>query len=404
MSQVELQRGIQLFELGRYEEAIPYFTKDLNSWNSKFYLAHCYFLTSNNKKAKSLVDELLAETPDHPDIFFLRSKIAHNEDRYKDALADIDEAINFHPYAADYFGMKASILLQMKKYEEGLLFANEGLNIEPTNRFCLNVRAQLLTKLEKIPEANQTIEDILLENPQDVYSHANVGWVELEKNNIDKALNHFKEALSIDPNFEYAREGMSTALKAKNFIYRQYLKYAFWISKKSSGNQWAFIIGLYLVYRFSYKFLSDAGLSYLAIPLVIAYLLFALGSWMMEPLSNCILSFNTYGKYLLNKDEKLSGYTFGALVALGLVSIALFYGLQIDYFLSLSVACFSALIPLPRAFIQYSKGGRDLGFITGILILGVGAMGFLVMESAYTVSLVAFIIMVIYTWVSNLFK
>ncbi|MBX2828954.1 MAG: hypothetical protein KTR22_12385 [Flavobacteriaceae bacterium] len=404
MDQVELQRGIQLFELGRYKDAIPYFSKDLSSWESKFYLAHCYFLISDYEKAKNLVEGLLSESPDDPDVFFLRSRIAYSEDRNKDAMSDIDEAINFNPYNADYFGLKASIFLQMKKYEEGLRYANEGLHIEPTNRFCLNIRAQLLTKLEKIPEADQTIEDILQDNPQDVYSHANVGWVELEKNNIDKALTHFKEALSIDPNFEYAREGMSTALKAKNFVYRLYLKYAFWISKKSSGNQWAFIIGIYLIYRFSYKFLTAAGLSYLAIPLVIAYLLVALGSWMMEPLSNCILSFNRYGRYLLNKDEKLSGYTFGALVLLGLISILLFYSLQIEYFLPLSVAAFAALIPLPRAFIQYSSSGRNLGFITGILILGVGSAGFLVFESAYAVGFAAFIIMVIYTWVSNLFK
>lgn len=404
MQSSDIQRGIQLYQLGRYEDAVTYFAKDLESWESRFYLAQSYYMLSENEKALDLANGLLSESPNNQDIFFLKARLALQQDQMQDALQNINEAISIDPYNSDYFGLMATILLHLKKYDEGLENANEGLRIDPKNSFCLNIRAQLLTKLNRIPEADHTIENILFENPEDSYSHANVGWVALENNKIDKALSHFKEALKIDPNYHYAREGMSTALKAKNFIYRNYLKYSFWISKQSTKNQWMFLIGIYLVYRFSFKFLSANGLTYLAIPLLIAYLLFALGSWIMEPMSNAILSFNSYGKYLLSMKEKLSGYFFTGLISLGVLSILIFYIFKIDYFLPLAIASLSALIPLPRAFLQYSKKSQNFGIAVGAFILCIGLFGFLFTDSIGTIGGAAFLVMVIFTWVANIFR
>jgi len=403
MESSNLQRGIQLFELSRYEEAIKYLTEDIESWTARYYLALCYYNLGSYTKSQDLADNILSENPDNEGVFFLKAQIAIAQDKKKEALSFINQAIEINPYDADAFALKAGIYLRLKKYDVGLEMVNEALQLKPTNSYALNIRAQLLTKLERIEDASKTVEDILLENPEDSYSHANVGWIALENNDTQKALVHFKEALQHNPNLEYAREGMSTALKSKNFIYSYYLKYSFWISKKSSGGQWGFIIGIYLVYRFSFKFLTEQGLTFLAIPLVIAYLLFALGSWMMESMSNMILNFDSYGKHLLDKNEKISGYLFGALSLLGILSITIFYTLDLAYFLPLAVAAAAALIPLPRAFLLQTKKARVAGFLTGAIILSIGFLGLLFYPDAVTVSIAAFFTMVVYTWVSNIF-
>jgi tetratricopeptide (TPR) repeat protein len=262
------------------------------------------------------------------------------------------------------------------------------------------MRAQILTKLDRVDEATETVEDILYDNPEDSYSHANVGWVELENGNNKKALEHFKEALQLDPNFEYAREGMSTVLKSKNFFYRWYLKYSFWIAKQSSTNQWAFIIGLYVVYRVSFKVLSENDMTYLAFPLMLAYLLFALGGWIMEPLSNTILNFDSYGKYLLSKNAKISGFIFGTLLVLGLISIVAFYLLKIDYALVLAATFICALLPLSRAFLLNSKKAQMIGISYGVIMIVAGIIGPFFVD-IYTVGITVFIMMMAYTWVGN---
>ncbi len=403
MESSQLQRGVQLFQLGRYQDAIKYFNEDLESFQSRYYLALCYYQLSDYDKAANLADNLLSEDPNSASTFFLKAQIAQSTDNKKEALSFINKAIEIDPYDPNCFGLKAGLLLQLKKYEEGLTMANEGLHLDPNHSFCLNMRAQLLTKLERIEDAGNTIENILLDNPEDAYSHSNVGWIALENNQTQKALSHFKEALRQDPNLEHAREGMSTALKSKNIIYSWYLKYSFWISKKSNKSQWGVLIAIYLIYRFAYKFLIANDLGFLAIPLVIGYLLFALGSWIMEPMSNLILGFDNYGKYLLDSNQKKSGFVFGILLIIGLLSITLYYSLDIGFFLPLATASIAALIPLPRAYLVYGKKSKLAGFITGAIILAIGIFGLLFVPNPFSVAVTAFLVMVIFTWVGNIF-
>lgn len=398
------ERGVQLFELGRYKDAIDYFKQAIaeepKDWYSKFYLAICFINQDNFKEAKLITDTLLEEQPNNPDVFYLKAKIHLQEDDFKNAQKFVDLAISINPYDADYFGLKAGLLLQEKKFEDGLIKANEGLQIDPKNAYCLNLRAQLLTKLNRIPEADRTVEDILYDNPEDSFSHANVGWVHLENGNTNKALDHFKQALQLDPNFEYAREGMSTALKSKNFIYKWYLKYSFWMAKQSSKNQWIFVIGIYIAYRIGVKVLDAAGMSYLVIPLIVAYLLFALGGWIMEPLSNTILNFDSYGKYLLDKNQKTSGYIFGILALLGVINIGLFYILGVDYCLTLAIAFICALIPLPRAFLMPKKKAKLFGIGYGVAMILV-ALFAPFFTTLITTQIILFVMLMAFTWLGN---
>jgi tetratricopeptide (TPR) repeat protein len=407
MESVHRDRGIQLLELGRIKDAIDYFkkaiTEDHQDLTSKFYLAICYLNEKQLDNAETITDSLLQDTPNDANVFYLKAKIRLQQDNFEASRKFIDMAIAINPYEADYFGLKAGLLLQKKKFEESLESVNEGLRIDAKNAYCLNLRAQILTKLNRIPEADQTVEDILYDNPEDSYSHANVGWVQLENGNHKKALDHFKQALQFDPNFEYAREGMSTAIKSKNFIYRWYLKYSFWMAKQSSKNQWVFIIGLYIAYRLAIKLLDSAGLSYVAIPLILAYLLFALGGWIMEPLSNTILNFDKYGKFLLDKNEKISGFVFGGLALLALISITLFYAFGVQYGLTLAIAFICALIPLPGAFLIRKKKTRTFGIAYGCTMLLVAFIAPF-FTSLLITQLIVFIMMVVYTWVGNIGK
>ena len=396
-----------MVEFGRFKEAIPFLKKavleDADNLDSKYFLALCYLNIEDTKRASSLADSLLQEVPNNADVFFLKARIAFRNDFNDEALDFVQQAISLDPYNADYFGFESGILLNEKEYGKALKTVNEGLEIDPKNAYCLNIRVQILTKLERFEEANETVENILHDNPEDSYSHANVGWVALENGDTKKALEHFKQALQFDPNFDYAREGMSTALKSKNLIYKWYLKYSFWISKKSSKNQWVFIIGLYLVYRFAFNILEAGGFTYLAVPLMIAYLFFALGSWIMEPFSNAILNFDSYGKYLLSGKEKISGYVFGGLFLMALISVGIFYATNLEYPLVLGVTFISMILPLPRSILSEKAKTRNIGLAYSSVMLLVGTIGPLFMTN-FNAGLTVFIMLVAYTWLGNLIE
>jgi tetratricopeptide (TPR) repeat protein len=398
-------RGVQLFELGRFKEAIPLLqkaiTESVYNYASKYYLALCFFNVDAYDKSSKIIDELLHDTPNEGNLFFLKAQIASRLDKIPEALNLVNQSIALDPYQADYFGFKGALLMDRKKFEPALEFVNEGLKLDPKNTACLNIRARLLTKLNRKEEAEETVEHILYDNAEDDYAHANVGWVALESGDTQKALHHFRQALQINPNMQYAREGMSTALKSKNFFYKWYLKYAFWMSNQSSKNQWIFIIGIYLVYRFGVGILQAYDLTFLIIPLVIIYLLFVLGGWIMEPLSNTILLADSYGKYLLKDREKYSGYAFGGLTLAGLLAVGAYFALGNELFMLWGFTFFCALLPLPGSFLREKKNARMIGLLYGIAMIFVGLLGVFFTDDIMLNGAVVLGMMVVYTWVSN---
>ncbi|GAB1855768.1 hypothetical protein MHTCC0001_06020 [Flavobacteriaceae bacterium MHTCC 0001] len=406
MESPNLNRAIQLFENGRYEQAIPFLQKalseDAEEFETKYYLAHCFFQTDSVDKALQLGIELRRLEPNDANVHFLLSQIYLHQDNITEAERSIDKAIAIYPYAEHLFGQKAYIFLAKKEFEKALQYANEGLNIDPKSSFCLNARTTALTKLNRKEEAKASIEYLLQDNPEDAHSHANVGWSALEHNDTKKALTHFKEALILNPNLEYARSGMITAIKSKNKIYNLYLRYAFWMSKKSEKNQWFFVIGIYFAYRFSVKILSATGMTYLAIPLIIAYLLFALGSWIMDPLSNMILLFDKYGKFLLNKKDKLSGQLFfGALMA-AVLSFATSLVFASNYFTMLSLAFLAAILPLTRGAMADRQNNEFINYAYGAFMIAIALIGPLIGFPQTTVGIIVGVMFIGYTWLGGL--
>ncbi len=401
-------RAIQLFEIGRFQDAIPYLKKalqfDPEDYNAIYYLAQCYLQIDDFEKSEEMANALLKINPDNENVYFLLSQIYLSKSDLKIALEFINKAISIYPYEADFFGQKSYINLNEKNYESALKFANEGLALEPNNKLCLNARVQALTKLDRKEEATSTIENLLEKDPENVYSHANVGWSKLENGNTKEALQHFKQALAIDPNFEYAREGMSTALKAKNIVYNLYLKYSFWMSKKSSKQQWIFIIGLYLAYRFSVELLSNTKYTFLIIPIVIAYLLFALGGWLMESLSNAILIFDKYGKYLLDEDEQKSGQVFLALTLGAVLALITYAVLENQYFLLIGFSLLCSLIPLPRGFLIDGKNKKIFHFAIGAFMLLIAFLGIFFTDDLMLLGSGVLILLIAFTWLDNIIK
>jgi hypothetical protein len=62
---------------------------------------------------------------------------------------------------------------------------------------------------------------------EDSLFHANEGWRLLGAGDQREAERRFREALRLDPNCEYAREGVIAALKARHFAYRVILAWSF---------------------------------------------------------------------------------------------------------------------------------------------------------------------------------
>src|SRR6185295_5916341 len=98
------------------------------------------------------------------------------------------------------------------------------------------------------------------------------GWALLHAGDAKRALEHFREALRLDPELEFARAGVVEALKARNPIYRVMLLYFLWMARLSGRTRWGIILGGYFGFRMLRTW-ADEHPDYAAYvqPLIIAY-------------------------------------------------------------------------------------------------------------------------------------
>lgn len=400
-------RGIQLYNLNRYNDALKSFKESLmedpNDFYSKYYLALCFYQLNQLNSLKETAQSLLGEYPESDEAHYLLSIYFYSTKKNDLSYKHIVDAITLAPYEATYFGYKSLIELTKKQFNQALETANEGLNIDPKSSICLNSRTKALTKLKRKEEAFETLQNTLEDNPEDYFTHANAGWTNLELGDHKKANIHFKEALQKDPNDEYAKEGMLESIKAKNLIYRSFLKYSFWIQNKSSKYQWGVIIGIYILYRFSEKISQELGFSFLIPILALLYFTFVLGSWIITPVSSAILLTNSYSKYLLTKEDTNAALAFIFLSSLGIISIILYYFFITNYYLLFfTIATLASIIPITHSLQKSLNHIKNIGLWYGIIIFVLGIFNF-TFDLKISI-LIPIVMFAIYTWLHSFIK
>jgi tetratricopeptide (TPR) repeat protein len=235
-----------------------------------------------------------------------------------------------------------------------------------------------LVKLGRRAEAGQTIGATLARNPEDALTHANQGWTLLESGDPKQAMLHFREALRLEPNQEWARAGIVEALKARNIIYRVCLNYFLFMSKLSPQTQWVIVVGLFLLQRVAGS-LADKNptLAPFIQPFLILYLVFALLTWLGSPLFDLLLCLDKFGRLVLSTDQKQRALAVAGVLAAALATFGASVLLQ-DILLSWA-ALNLALLAIPTSAIHVCPEGRPrwtmLGATVCLAVLGALPLG-----------------------------
>ena len=253
--------------------------------------------------------------PDLPFAHYVRGRVLHARDRHEEAEAAVAEAIRLDSENPDYFWLAGAIQFERRRWSAALSLAEQGLAVDPEHAGCVNLRAMALVQLGRKGEAGQAIGAALARDPDNAVTHANQGWALLHQGDHQKVLEHFREALRLEPELEWARAGIVEALKARNVVYRWMLRYFLWMSRLSSQAQWGIILGGY----FGYRMLATVarkheGVAPYAWALMIAYIGFAVMTWLADPLFNLLLRLNRFGRLALSRKQVVSSNCIGLLL------------------------------------------------------------------------------------------
>ena len=404
-----IQRARLLFQQGRIKDAereIGFALRENpDDGEALLLLAECKIEGRHYDEAKQLLHTCIAAMPYYHRVYYLLAFCFYQMSKKTEALQELKKATELNPEASAYFGLYAYIYLDMHLYGQALEKANEGLAVYAEDLTCLNARSQALIRLKNKDEAYETIREALAIDPDDDFTHTNVGWIYLEKGKHKDARVHFREALRIKPTNKRAKGGYKESLKAKLLPYRWLLMFSLWLSAKSKKARWITIIVIWASIRLLSGISSFAGADVLAYSLIGLYLLFVIFSWVGASMANIVLLFSQEGRYVLtNLEKKIAGcivFLFACCISTLLFANYLptvtsenkYFVALIFLTLVLPVSRFEYLnlIRRKKLVIYYSTALIALGVVSAAgLLAGVG--------TAQILMLVYFAALVIYTW------
>lgn len=370
-----LERSTLLLEQGRFDlaekELRRRLTEDHQDSLAHALLAFCLMKQERLPEAEREAREAVALDPDEAFSHYRLGQVLNHRDRPDQAAAAFQEAIRLDPEDADYPAALASIRVQQRRWDEALAAAEQGLQLDPDHDGCTNLRAMILTHTGKTDEAHSTLDGALARDPDNAFTHANRGWTLLRESRPVQAIEHFREALRLDPSMEYARIGIVEAMKARNPIYRPILRFFLWMGSLQGRSQMWMIFGLFFGMRLLRQVArSQPSLAPFLYPVIFLYLAFVLLTWVADPLFNLLLRLDRFGRLALSREQLQASNWFGAVLGLALVALAA--GLVTGSEPLLLVALGAAALILPVTAIFRCQPGwprRIMAGYTALLVL-----------------------------------
>lgn len=343
-------------------------------------------------EALTAAETAIGLAPDNAYLHFVHALTLHRLDRETDALRAITEAQRLDPQDPDIFALRASIDLARRNWPAALDAAEQALALNPEHIDAANLRAMALVRLGRKEEATATVDFALHRAPENALSHANQGWNCLHRNDPRRAQEHFREALRLQPDLEYARNGMLEALKARNPVYRVMLAYFLWLGRLSGKLQAAFIIGAWLGGRVVRGLAaSQPQLGWLLWPLLALFYAFIYLSWTAVPMFNLLLRFDRFGRHVLSSDQRTATNWFGATFFAALASLAWWLARDSDWAFLSAILLAVLSVCVAGTFNRSGNNRKILAGITAVLAaLAAGLMALLATDHSAGLVLINF--------------
>jgi tetratricopeptide (TPR) repeat protein len=374
---MSFERGTLLLQSGRHDMAEKEFRAVLvlepNNARAHAMISFCMLRRNAYAEATDEAKQAIQLQPNSHFGYSALALVLNERELLKEATDAINRAIQLDPGNSNHYGRLAEIRFKQRNWSGALEAADRGLQLDPESHICVNARGMSLVKLGRRDDAGATLMGALAKDPHNAVTHANQGWALLHKHDHRAAMEHFREALRIDSELQWAKAGMVEAIKAKNPIYGLMLRYFLFMSRLKYRAQWGIIVGAWLGYHvLSVLMAAYPALRPVTLPLIIAYFLFVLMSWMATPFFNLLLRLNRFGRFALSRDQILASNWLCGCLAGGILLFTI--GAFTDFRL-IVVGIMLAALSLPITTIYRRSRGKPrhilMGYTACVSLLGV---------------------------------
>jgi len=372
----EFTRAMLLRERGRHTEAVATVLSHLAHQPED---AHAFIELALNRMelpgqlALALADAKTATGLMPGDAFplALQARILVQLEKPKPALALAESALALDPESGYAWNTKCLALIGESNWKSAEACARNALSLDADDATASNLLAHVLRLQNRLDESEAEANRRLARDPENAFSFANAGWAALQRGDIAVAEGHFKESLRIDPQMEYARDGLKESYRARSAFYRMFLKWAFFMQRFSQSNRMAIIIGMI----FGFKILRVLAASIhplLVIPIALAYYLFLFGSWLSGGIANFLMLRDPVARLALDPAEKVEGGVIGVLFFGGIMALVVGFAVEIHPIAVIGGVMVLATLPASMIFTNPSQKGRIVFSLIGVTVLVLG--------------------------------
>ncbi|MCD8534743.1 MAG: tetratricopeptide repeat protein [Verrucomicrobia bacterium] len=359
------------------------------------------------KDALVAIEGAIGIMPDNAWMVAVRSIILSDMDRKEKAMSSAHSAIALDPNCELAWIAKGRAHGAQEEWKLAEESVREALKIDPNDSQANNLLALYLRLQGKTDESARYTESLLSRDAEDPLALSNAGWTHLHSGQYKKAEELFLAALRIEPDLEYARQGIREAYKARSFFYRLFLKWAFFMQRFKGNTQYLIIIGIFLAYQFGRSQLSKIHPG-LATLLIIVYALFLFWVWLASGISHFILLVDKKARLTLKPLEKLDGILVGGFFILGV--LLLIFGIVTPYrsAIILAVGFLSMTISNSLICLNESRVGRilfsamsSISFLACLTGFGLSILG---AESSFYPQSLSIPVLIAFatTWIANI--
>lgn len=315
------ERGVALLNLGRPAEAERHFrealTTDPDNAELLVYLAQALHQQERFAEARDVVRQGLAADPAHLTGLIVLSASLAGLRQFEPALDAVRRGLQIAPALPSLHRQHGALLIAQDRAAEAFGPLEQARTLDPEDPDTIAMIGNALYQLRRFQDAEQAVTDALRLDPDNLEAHRLRGALQLRRGGGRSAVDAHRTALRLDPTNQYSREGLSIAMKSRNPLYGQLLRFGDWMNGLPSGARWAVLLAPLIATRILRPF-NDQVWAQVALVVVAAAVVL---SWALEPLMNAVLLCTSYARNLLPRATKLATYAFLTYIAAALGAV-----------------------------------------------------------------------------------
>jgi Tfp pilus assembly protein PilF len=176
-------------------------------------LAAQQFQTGSLLEAQSLLRQILAQKPDHPDALHLLGLIAHRLGHHGPAIDLLQRALLALPQAADIHANLGAVLATIGQFEQAIEQYRQALALDPNHADAHNNLGTALGRTGRRAEAEAEFRRALELRPQFPEAINNLGIAIRDQGRPQEALPYFHQAIALRPNYAEAYNNLGATVE-----------------------------------------------------------------------------------------------------------------------------------------------------------------------------------------------